>query len=131
MELHALGHTLIGAHSDWGTLGLGHTRIGAHLDWVTLGLGHTWIGAHLDWGPLGLGHTLVGTFKRGFPELKWGIPAVLTIYFSATALLRERPFSGALTTVASLVTDEDPQGGKVSLQFTPCYVIAQPRPRSV
>ncbi len=68
--------------------------------------------------------TLVGTFRRGFPELKWGIPAVLTIYFSATALLRQRPFNGALTTVASLVTDEDPQSENVLLQFTPCYVIA-------
>ena len=34
MELHALGHTWIGSHLDWGTLGLGHTRIGAHLDCI-------------------------------------------------------------------------------------------------
>ena len=109
MELHALGHTCIGARLDCVTLGLGHTWIVSHvLDWGSLGLGHTWIGSHLDWGTLGLGPTLVGTFKRGFPELKWGIPAVLTIYFPATALLRQRPFNGALTTVASFVTDKRP-----------------------
>ena len=32
MELHALGPTWIGAHLEWGTLGLGPTWNGAHLD---------------------------------------------------------------------------------------------------
>ena len=30
-----------------------------------------------------------------------------------------------------LVTDEDPQGRNISLQFTPCYVIAQQRHHSM
>ena len=37
------------------------------------------------------------------------------------------------TVLFSCVTDEDPQGGNISLQFPPlaCYVIAQQRPRLV
>ena len=50
--------------------------------------------------------TLVGTLKRGFPELKWGIPAVPSIYFSAMPFLRQCPFDGTLTIVAK--TDKDP-----------------------
>ena len=49
--------------------------------------------------------TLLGTLKRGYPELKWGIPAVPSIYFSAMPFLRQCPFDGTLTIVAR--TDKD------------------------
>ena len=41
--------------------------------------------------------------------------------------------SGTKTVLFSCVTDEDPKGRNISLQFTPlaCYVIAQQRPRLV
>ena len=59
--------------------------------------------------------TLVSTLKRGFQNSapKRGIPAVLSIYFSAMPFLRQCPFDGTLTIVAR--TDKDPRGQNVSL----------------